>query len=85
MNKVEASPAYVLVLGFAFLMFGLAEIILLAGERPCSGGPDCPVAPWYEISSLSPQVALASLLAGIALIVVGIVLRRRITRSRQLA
>jgi hypothetical protein len=85
MNKVERSPAYVLVLGFVFLVFGLAEIILLAGERACSGGPECPVAPGYEFALLSPQVALASSLAGIALIVIGIALRRRITRSRHRA
>jgi hypothetical protein len=85
MSKVERRLVYILVLGLAFLLFGLAEIILLAEVRPCSGGAECPVAPGYEVALFSPEVALAGLFVGIILIATGVVLRRRFTRSRQSA
>jgi hypothetical protein len=85
MSQVERRPVYILVLGFALLLFGLAEIILLAEERPCSGGAGCPVAPGYEVALFSPGVALAGLFVGIALIATGVVLHRRVTRSRHSA
>jgi polyferredoxin len=77
MRIIERGPTLVLVLGIALFLFGFA-VTIIAFSEGCLAGAVCPVIPDYQV--IIAHLALSGWLAGFLLIVVGLVLRERITQ-----
>jgi hypothetical protein len=77
MKSVERGSTLVLVLGTVLFLFGFG-VTIIAFSEGCLAGAVCPVTPDYQV--IVAPLALSGWLAGFLLIVIGLVLRERITK-----